>query len=80
MIKFVITNSMKGFIIASIFIIVISAFIIDELKISELEKEIEYQENTITEQNIRHNINDSLKFECRTKDILILKLKNYELN
>jgi len=63
------------FIGVSLFLVIISAFVIDELKIQDLEEEIEYQEITIKNQNRLRNINDSLTFECEIKDIIILKLK-----
>ena len=63
------------FIGVSLFLVIISAFVIDELKIQELEEEVEYQEITIKNQNRIRNINDSLEFECKVKDIIILKLK-----
>jgi hypothetical protein len=61
--------------IISIFIFIITAFIIDELKIQELEDSIENQEIIIKNQNTLRSINDSLSFQCQTKDIIILKLK-----
>jgi hypothetical protein len=67
------------FIGVSLFLVIISAFVIDELKIQELEEEVEYQEITIKNQNRIRNINDSLAFECKVKDIIILKLKSHDV-
>ena len=64
------------FIGVSLFLVIISAFVIDELKIQDLEEEIEYQEITIKNQDRIRNIKDSLTFECGIKDIIILKLKS----
>jgi hypothetical protein len=64
------------FIGISLFLVIISAFVIDELRIHELEEELEYQEITIKNQNQIRNTNDSLAFECKVKDIIILKLKS----
>jgi hypothetical protein len=63
------------FIGISLFLVIISAFVIDELKIQELEQEVDDQEVTIKNQNRMRIINDSLSFECKIKDIIILKLK-----
>ena len=66
---------MIKFVTVSIFVIIASAFVVSELKIQELEQEIEDQENLIKNQNILYNINDSLRLQCKTKDFMILKLK-----
>jgi len=68
-------NNMIKIITASIFVIVASAFVLSELRIQELEQEIDNQENLIKNQNILYNINDSLRLQCKTKDFIILRLK-----
>jgi hypothetical protein len=66
---------MVRLIVVSVFFIIVFAFIVEELKIQELEQEIDDQEIIIKNQQTLYNVNDSLKFQCKTKDILILKLK-----
>ena len=68
-------KNMVKIITASIFVIVASAFVLSELKIQELEQEIDDQEKLIKNQNILYNINDSLRLQCKTKDFIILRLK-----
>ena len=60
----------------AIIALLLTAYIIDELAIQDLEEEIEGMENNTQKQTNLSNINDSLTFQCKTKDIIILRLKS----
>ena len=63
------------YILLAIIALLLTAYIIDELAINDLEQDIQDKENTSQQTNLS-NTNDSLIFQCRTKDIIILRLKS----
>jgi hypothetical protein len=56
-------------------ILILVAYILDEMKIQDLEQENTSQQSLIQRHEQMTQLNDSLKFQCQTKDIIILKLK-----
>ena len=64
------------YILLAIIALLLTAYIIDELAINDLEQDIQDKENTSQQQTKISNTNDSLIFQCRTKDIIILRLKS----
>jgi hypothetical protein len=57
------------------FILILVAYILDEIKIQDLEDENQEQQTQLQHQDKIQQMQDSLQFQCQTKDIIILKLK-----
>lgn len=64
------------YILLAIIALLLTAYIIYELAINDLEQDIQDKENTSQQQTNLSNTNDSLMFQCGTKDIIILRLKS----
>jgi hypothetical protein len=74
--KYIRFTKINIFILLATLIAIFTSFILDEMKIQELEDENASQQILIQNQDKLKQTQDSLRFECATKDIQIFRLKS----
>jgi len=73
--KYIRFTKINIIILLATLIVILVAFVMDEMKIQQLEDDNASQQSQIQNQDKLKQTQDSLRFECATKDIQILRLK-----